>query len=126
MGRRGEKKSIEDVLAGNFSRWKDLKKPAKLGVAPKTANNVENARHNTKLSTVAALAQSLGIEPYQLLLPVDDEKFLAVVQAWEQSDARGRDDLQAIAEAILKRRESGAGEAPTSSAAIHRRRDGVG
>lgn len=126
MARRPDKKSIEQVLAENFKALREVKRPAKLGVSPKTANNVERARHNTKLSTVSALADNLGVEPYQLLIPVEDQKFLAVILAWAQSDARGKDDLHAIAETILKRRGEPADAKPANAATVHRRRDGAG
>lgn len=129
MGRRKDQKPVEKVLAENFVRLRDKKKAdgtlKSLGVSPKTANNVENARHNTKLTTVVKLAESLGVEPYQMLIPMEEEKFLSVILAWAESDPRGRDDLHAIAETILKRRGEQHGD-EAGSAAIQRRRDGAG
>lgn len=126
MGRR---RPTEKILAENYARLRDKKKSdgtlKSLGVAPKTANNVENARHNTKLTTIVKLADAFGVEPYQMLIPVDEENFLSVILAWAQSDKRGRDDLHAIAEAILKRRGEQHGD-ETSPAIVHRRGNNSG
>lgn len=126
MGRR---KPAEKTLAENYVRLRDKKKSdgtlKSLGVAPKTANNVENARHNTKLTTIVKLADALGVEPYQMLIPVDEENFLSVILAWAQSDKRGRDDLHAIAEAILKRRGEQHGD-EAGPAIVYRRGNNSG
>lgn len=126
MGRR---KPAEKILAENYIRLRDKKKAEgtlkALGVSLKTANNVENARHNTKLTTVEKLAESLGIDTYQMLIPVEEENFLSVILAWAESDKRGRDDLHAIAEAILKRRGEQHGDEASPTVA-QRRRDNSG
>lgn len=112
MGKERNKNQPEDVLAENYKTLRDLRKGAGLwkgpGVSPKTANNVEKARHNTKLQTIIRLADALGVEPFQMLLPVKDKKFLAVLQAWAQTDENERDNLHAIAEAMLKRKSENA------------------
>src|SRR5688572_27133961 len=83
MARDRNAPRTEDVLAENYKALRELAKAGGLwkgpGVSTKTANNVENARHNTKLTTIIALAAALGVEPFQLLIPVKDTKFLAVM-----------------------------------------------
>ncbi len=125
MGKRENGGSALSALAHNLARLLDAKgiksEPAlaKLsGVSQKSINNILNERHDPYLSTIEKLAKKLGIESFQLLCQERDDKFLAVCQAWAQSDDRGRDDLHAIAEAILRRKDRGADKegGPISSA----------
>lgn len=102
-----------EVLAENLRLYmvrKGIESEAELAklskVSQKSINNILNRRHDPYLSTVNKLSSALGIEPYHLLCPAEDDKFLAVCQAWAQSDERGRDDLQTIAEAMIKKRDS--------------------
>lgn len=128
MAKERNKHEAEDVLAENFRRLRDKKKDAGLwkgpGVSLKTANNIENSRHQTTLQTIKKIAESVGVEPFQLLLPVKDAKFLDVVLAWGQTDDSGRDNLHAIAEAMLRRRNENASRADTPT--THRKRDRAG
>lgn len=128
MGRR-DKKRVEEVLAENFVRIRNKRKEdgllKSLGVAAKTANNVEKARHNTKLQTIVKLAESFGVEPYQMLIPFEDKNFVSVILAWAKSDPRGRADLYKIAEAILKP-DGEDHEEEAASATVHGRRDQPG
>lgn len=103
----------DEVLAANLAAMmqrKGIRSEAELakltGVSQKSINNILNRRHDPYLSTIYKLASKLGIEPYHLLCPADDDNFLALCSAWAQSDERGRDDLHAIAEAMLKKRDS--------------------
>lgn len=118
---------VEGVLAHNYVRLRTQRKAEGTwkgpGVNPKTANNVENSRHNTKLQTIINLAKALGVEPYHLLMPVEDEKFLAVMQAWAQSSDGERDNLHVIAEAMLKRK---AAYASSDTPTIERKRNRPG
>lgn len=113
----GVGKKAREILAENVKGLRDKPgAPAALGVAPKTINNIERARHNIQLDTLDAIARKLKVEPYHLLVPSDDQKFLDVILAWAQSDERGRGDLHAIAEALLRRsaeRDEGNGTATT-------------
>lgn len=124
MGKERNKRPAEDVLAENFARLRDKRQDDGLwkgpGVSPKTANNVANGRHNTKLDTIVRLAKALGVEPYLMLIPLEDVKVLAVLEAWAQSDDSGRDTLFVIADAMLKRGQS---DAQPDATALNRKRD---
>lgn len=118
-----DKRKARDVLAENVRRLRDKAgAPESLGVAPKTVNNIERARHNVQLDTLDSLAKKFHLEPYQLLIPAEDEKFLDVIRAWAQLDARGRADFHAIAEKWLERSIRDVHEG-TASAVANGRRD---
>ncbi len=122
----GERKRLLEVLAENVRGLRERPDaPKGLGASPKTINNIEKARHNVQLDTLESIAKKLKVEPYQLLIPTDDEKFLDVILAWAQSDERGRGDLHAIAEALL-RRHGGQDDRGASTAALHRQRNRTG
>lgn len=91
-------------------------------VSQKTINNIKHQRHDPYLGQIEKLAEALGIEPYQLLCPAPDDKFLALCLAWAQSDDRGRGDLHAIAEAVLKKRDGGDRKDERQQPSAHRRR----
>lgn len=110
----GKRTAAAQTLADNLAKLMETKgidsgpKLAKLSkVSQKSISNMLANRHDPYLSTVEKIADALGIGVHQLLCPVADQQFLAVCLAWAQSDARGRDDLHAIAEAILRRQSNG-------------------
>lgn len=128
----GRQKSIGDVLAENYDRLRNKSKEAGVWrepkVSPKTANNVRKSRHNTKLETVVELAKACGVEPYQLLMPAEDENFLVIFLAWAQSDASARDNLVVIADAMLRKSRQNAtrSEPIPTPAPPHRKRNRSG
>lgn len=121
-----------DVLADNLlglMSAKGIKSEPQLEkiskVSQKTINNIAHRRHDPRLSTMEQLSTALGVELFHLLCPAEDQNFLALCLAWAQSDERGRDDLHAIAEAILKKRGT-VTERGASPPTIHRARDRAG
>jgi DNA-binding XRE family transcriptional regulator len=106
----GKEKSLA-VLAANLKalmeRRPDLSSGAKLakrsGIAQKTINNIENGRHDPKLSTVEALARAFNLRSHQLLCPTEEASFLVVAQAYAQTDDAGKHLLRLAAETLLKR-----------------------
>jgi transcriptional regulator with XRE-family HTH domain len=112
LSRMAKKRDAATVLADNLTLLMQVKKInsepelEKISdVAQKTINNIRHKRNFPKLDTIEKLADAFGMQVHQLLCPLEDIKFLAVCLAWVQSDERGRDDLHAIAEAVLKTRE---------------------
>ena len=110
----GKRTPAGQVLADNLGKLMELRqvdsgpKLAKLSkVSQKSISNMLANRHDPYLSTIEKIAGALGIQAHHLLCPDLDKNFLAVCLAWAQSDERGRDDLHAIAEAILKRQSRG-------------------
>jgi hypothetical protein len=124
------KKPVENVLAENYLRLREIKKRDGTwngpGVSPKTANNVEKSRHNTKLQTIIKLAATLGVDPFHMLVPVEDEKFLDVMRAWAQTDEQGKDNIHVIAKAMLDRIEGKKDEARSGAPVVQRKRDRAG
>lgn len=109
-----KKPTAAEVLADNLGKLMELSennsgpKLAKLSkVSQKSISNMLASRHDPYLSTIEKIADALGIQPHHLLCPDADKDFLAVCLAWAQSDDRGKGDLHAIAEAILKKRQIG-------------------
>lgn len=117
MAKKGQAAEILAVNLGNLMRAKGIRSEPHLEklskVSQKTINNIVHRRHDPRLSTLESLARALGVELHQMLCPISDEKFLALCQAWAQSDERGKEDLRTIAEAILKKR---AGDTPKPAA----------
>lgn len=115
----GKDRKPEDVLAENYVGLRNKAKASGVwkgpGVSPKTANNVEHSRHNTKLSTVITLAKACGVEPFQMLVPNDEADFLVIMQAWAQSDGAGKDALLGTAEAMLERAKKNAARSDSPS-----------
>lgn len=127
MGKQKDKKPVEQILAGNYVRLRDKKKSdgtlKGLGVSPKTANNIEHARHNTKLTSIIKLADALGVEAYHMLIPVEENDFLTVLLAWAQSNEAEKGNLHAIAKAMLERKNKDDESRAPAPSAVHRRRD---
>lgn len=107
MGR----KSAVQVLAAHLNALMDadpassstLKLAARSGVKQRTINNAQKARHDPKLSTIEGLARAFRLEPYQLLCPTDDEKFLVLCRAWNEADPQGKELLMGAADVVLHR-----------------------
>jgi transcriptional regulator with XRE-family HTH domain len=124
----GKKQTVGEILAENLGGLMEVKKVdsgpklAKLSkVSQKSISNMLSNRHDPYLSTVEKVAVALGISPFMLLCPDADKDFLAVCLAWAQSDERGRGDLHAIAEAILKRQSGGTTAIGSRSASTNSR-----
>lgn len=124
----GKKTPAAQILADNLAAIMEAKKVdsgpklAKLSkVSQKSISNMLANRHDPYLSTIEKIASSLGIQVYQLLCPMPDKDFLAVCLAWAQSDERGRGDLHAIAEAILKRQNRGNNDEAVRSTSVNQR-----
>lgn len=107
-----KKKNVRDVLASNLahlmSQSPDLSSGPKLakasGVTQKTINNIVKGRHDPKLTSVEKIAKVFGVEAHQLLCPAAEQTaFLAVCRAYNETDDRGREILNATAEALLPR-----------------------
>jgi DNA-binding XRE family transcriptional regulator len=111
---RGMKKTTPlEVLAANLAllmadpRFAHVSTGNKLaavsGVSQKTINNIQRKRFDPKISTVATLARTFRLEPYQMLLPLVDKSFVTVCTAYTMKSDRDRDLLVAAAETILRR-----------------------
>jgi hypothetical protein len=103
------KRSAASILAENLKRLMNqdanLESGPKLAkhshTAAKTINNVLKERHDTQLSTIEGLAAAFGLEPYQILLPAEDESFLQIVYAYKKGGEQGRRLLKLAAETAL-------------------------
>lgn len=117
----GGKKSAAAVLASNLrglmadDRTRTLssspKVAARSGVAQRTVNNMEKARHDPHLSSIEAIARAFSLEPYQLLCPQDEKEFFQLVRAWHAGTPQERELLLAAAETVTRRH---AAKAPAS------------
>ena len=110
MPTKGGKKTARDVLAENLSALmaarEDVnsgpKLAAKSGASQKTISNILKKRHDPKLSTVEQIARVFGLEAHQLLcVNAPEDNFLLVCRAYNETDERGRQYLNATAEALL-------------------------
>jgi transcriptional regulator with XRE-family HTH domain len=96
--------NLRALMLATFGRTSSPQVAKKSGVAQRTINNVEKGRFDPKLSTIDAIARVFGLEAYQLLCPVNEEKeFLRVAQAWQQADALGRELLAGAADTVIRR-----------------------
>ena len=119
------KDDLNAVLADNLAALMQAnginsapKLAKKSGVSQKSISNIQSSRHDPQISTVARLAQALGTQAYQMLTPSVDKKILAVFLAWEKTDSRGRELIQAAAEAAVKISD---GQRTTDSAGLVKR-----
>jgi transcriptional regulator with XRE-family HTH domain len=108
-GNKWNKNSVLDVLAANVaavlerSRESGMTLAKRRGPSQKTINNIVKKRHRPTLRSLEKLARALGLEVYQLLCPVTDKDFLIVAEAYNSTDARGRQTLVDNAEILLRR-----------------------
>ncbi len=112
----GENKSIRSVLWANvralmINRYGEenlnrLAREAKLG--PGTASRIKEARTSVGLNVIDKIARTFGVEPWQLIAPgMDDEKFLDVLKAWQDTDGRGRRMLLSAAAGAAEHEDQG-------------------
>ena len=132
LPRMAKRERAADVLAANLDKLlkaRGLSQPQlgeQSGVSQKTINNIVHKRNSPQLDSVEKLAEALGVELYQLLCPVHDDKFIALWLAWAQSDDRGKDDLRTIAEAMLKKHDAASDPRGIDTSGPHRSRGGAG
>lgn len=74
-----------------------LARDAKIG--PGSATRIKEAKTSVGVDIVEKVAEAFKVEPWQLLAPgMDDEKFLVILRAWQDTDGRGRRMLLSAAE----------------------------
>jgi transcriptional regulator with XRE-family HTH domain len=108
----GHKKNLKTVIAENLAELQrtrpDLSSSHKLakasGVAQRTISNALLGKHDLRIGTIEAVAKTFGIEPHQLLLEKYDHNLHRLLQAYGDTDDRGRDMLITVAEAGAKGR----------------------
>ena len=60
-----------------------------LGVA--TVQRIKDREQYSRTDTIERIAKTFKVKPWQLLAPgMDDDKFLALVALWNDTDSRGR------------------------------------
>lgn len=100
-------KSIKTVLWANvralmLNRWQEeninrLAREADLG--PATIQRIKGAKTSIGIDVIEAIAKYFKVQPWQLIAPgMDDEKFLDILKAWQDTDGRGRRMLLRAAE----------------------------
>jgi hypothetical protein len=81
-------------------------------ITEKTVNNAVKARHNAKIGTLNAIAETLGLPLWVLMIPDLPEEFLRdqdaqrlvrLVQGYLESDGEGRAHIENIAAAAAYR-----------------------
>ena len=118
-------KSIKTVLWANVRALMLLKygkeninrlaADAKIGIG--SVQRIKEAQTSVGIEIVESVAHSFKVEPWQLLAPgMDDEKFLVVLRAWQDTDGRGRRMLLSAAEGASED-ESARPDRPTSRVA---------
>lgn len=89
--------------------WSQAVLSKKSGVSQKTISNIENEggeRESTTLNKVEKIAHGLGLELWQLCVPLDDADELLIPSAsvkqllknYTHSSPKGRDSIERIAE----------------------------
>lgn len=113
----GKKRDVREVLAENLIRFRKLKgfesgkslavasKKRGHEVSQKTINNIEKQRHDAYISSILNLADTLGVEAHQLLLPIEDEAFLYVCSVWAKGNSVQRQVILGGAETAAKMNE---------------------
>lgn len=108
-----KRKPVVEVLAENVIKILEKNKESgstvsgRRGPTTKTINNIVNRRHKPTLKSIEKLARALGIEPYQLLCPIQDGDFLTIIRAYNETDDRGRETLVDNAQILLDKKKRG-------------------
>lgn len=100
-------KSIKQILWANVRALMVLKygkeninrlaADAKIGIG--SVQRIKEAQTSVGIDIVESVANSFKVEPWQLVAPgMDDEKFLVILRAWQDTDGRGRRMLLSAAE----------------------------
>lgn len=77
-----------------------LAREAKLG--PATVQRIKDSQTSVGIEVLEKIAKVFGVEPWQLIAPgLSDEKFLDILQAWQDTDGRGRRMLLRAAEGAV-------------------------
>lgn len=113
MKRRNKNESIK-ALAASVSYLMGLNGHSgetlgsKAGIAPKTTNNIKNAKHNATLDKADAIADVYEVETWQLLipgLPVDliaSKKLAELIAIYASLDQTNRKLMEDLAVAMVR------------------------
>lgn len=74
-----------------------LAREAKIG--PATVQGIKDGARSVRVETLEKIAKVFSVSPWQLIAPgMSDDKFLAILQVWQETDGRGRRMLLTAAE----------------------------
>ena len=93
------------ALPGNEHLSTGPKLAAAAKVDRKTINNILRKRHSPKLEILDQIAKALKVEPYLLVMPIEQKDFAQVSKAYSVTDERGREFLLDTATTLIKKSE---------------------